>query len=423
MHIEFSPPDIGNEEMLAIQEVLKSGWLTTGPKTKLFEKRLASYCGTKTLVALNSATSALEICLRLLGIGPGDEVITTAYTYTASASIIYHVGATPVLVDVLGENYHIDPQAIAKAISKRTKAVIAVDYAGVMCDYGGIRDALNDQKQLFNPTTETLQEDFDTPILIADGAHSFGATFHGQMSGQVADFTVFSFHAVKNLVTGEGGALTWRSRPQIDDDALYRRLMLLSLHGQTKDALSKNRAGSWEYDIVEPYYKCNMTDISAAIGLVQLERYPTLLKRRHEIIERYTQGLHGLFSGAISYAYPFSLDQEKKRPSAQIQVLCHTSEQYRSSGHLFPLRVLDFSETQRDCLIRQMASYGISCNVHYKPLPLLSAYRHRGFDIESYPHAFSQYANVVSLPLHTLLKNSDLQYILESFEKSYTSQL
>lgn len=414
MYIEFSPPDIGNEEMLAVQKVLESGWLTTGPKTKEFEAKLAEYCGTQKVAALSSATSALEICLRLLDIGPGDEVITSAYTYTASASVVYHVGATLKLVDVSENGYHIDPQHIVDAITERTKAVIAVDYAGVLCDYDEIRRAVAQRKELFKPKAGTLQEAFSVPVIIADGAHSLGATYLGKRSGQIADFTVFSFHAVKNLVTGEGGALTWHTDLGIDSEVLYRQIMLLSLHGQTKDALTKNLAGSWEYDVVQPYYKCNMTDISAAMGIVQLKRYPELLARRHAIIKRYNQGLRAIAGGLLVPVSPISPQGAGQEFEKGIQVIDHASAISISSAHLFPVRLSGYSEVQRNRLIEFMASRGIASNVHYKPLPLLSAYRAKGFDIRHFPFAHKQYINEISLPLHTLLKNEDIDYIVES---------
>lgn len=417
--ILFSPPDISATEIQAMEEVLRSGWLTTGPKTKLFETELASYCGTERVAALNSATSALEMCLHLLGIGPGDEVITSAYTYTASASVIYHVGATPVLVDVAPNSYHIDPNALGAAVTKRTKAVIPVDYAGVTCDYQRIRSALGEVSSLYSPTAGTLQEAYGNPILIADGAHSFGAKQQEEMSGQIADFTVFSFHAVKNLVTGEGGALTWRSSANLDDDVLYRQLMLLSLHGQTKDALTKSKAGSWEYDIVNPYFKCNMADINAALGLAQLKRYQDLLNKRHAIANRYCQGFQEMFDGAVSIATSFDSKQMSPEKETEIQLLQHVSEMQSSSCHLFPVRLIGHTSTERNRFIELMANCGVPCNVHYKPLPLLSAYRKRGFDIRRFPYAYGQYCNEVSIPLHTLLSESDVDYILGSFKKCF----
>ena len=417
MQIQFSPPDIGQEEFKAVQEVLESGWLTTGPKAKEFEKKLAEFCGTQRVAALSSGTSALEICLRLLDIGPGDEVITSAYTYTASASVIYDVGATPVLVDVAPKSYHIDPAAIEKALSKRTKAIIAVDYAGVMCEYNAIRRTVEDHKTLYNPAAGTLQEAFETPAVIADATHSFGAKYFGKTSGQVADFSAFSFHAVKNLVTGEGGALTWRKGLNLDDDVLYRQIMLLSLHGQTKDALAKTKIGAWEYDIVEPYYKCNFTDISAALGLVQLERYDKLLRRRHEIIEQYNRGIQDICCDAVSFADPQRLEIGNSDSEARLQLLCHTTEAYSSSGHLYPVRFLGYTQSERDCLINKMAESQIPCNVHYKPLPLLSAYSNRGFAINQFPYAFEQYSNEMSIPLHTLLDSQEIEYILTKLKE------
>jgi dTDP-4-amino-4,6-dideoxygalactose transaminase len=397
MRIEFSPPDITEAEMQAVVEVLRSGWITTGPRVKRFEQELASWCGTPEVACLSSATAALECALRLLGIGAGDEVITSAYTYTASASVICHVGATPVLVDTAPGSYQMDYAALAGAVTARTKAVIPVDVAGVMCDYDALFAALAGVAGRFSPQEGTLQETFNRPIVLADAAHSFGASYKGQPSGSVADFTAFSFHAVKNITTAEGGALTWRAREGLDDELLYKRLMLLSLHGQSKDALAKNRPGSWEYDVVAPLYKYNMTDFAAAFGLAQLERYPALLERRRALLERYRAEL----------------------ASPKAEVLAHYTDTGSSSGHLCLVRLPGRSEDFRNRFIERMAAREVACNVHYKPLPLLTAYRNLGFCIEDFPNAFAQYKNEVTLPLHTRLTDEQLGYVIDSFWASY----
>lgn len=389
--IPFSPPDITQEEIDEVVDTLRSGWITTGPKTKLFEKQLAEFCNTSTVCCLSSATAALELALILLGIGPGDEVITSAYTYTASCSPIIHVGATPVLVDVAPDSFLIDYEKVGNAITSKTKAVIPVDIGGVMCDYDAIYQVLEEHRALYTPNNE-IQSLFDRVIVIADAAHSIGATYKGKMSGQLGDFTAFSFHAVKNLTTAEGGALTWRDREGLDNDKLYHQVQLLSLHGQSKDALSKTQFGAWEYDIVGPYYKCNMTDIMAALGLVQLRRYPEILKRRRQIIEMYNEGL-------------------KDMP---VISLVHYTDTYESSGHLYLMRINGYSEQQRNEFIKKMAESGIATNVHYKPLPMHTAYKKLGFKMEDFPNAYKQFQNEVTLPLHTCLDNSQIAYILES---------
>lgn len=388
--IPFSPPDITQEEIDAVVETLHSGWITTGPKTKLFENKLAQYCGTTTACCLNSATAALELTLRLLGIGPGDEVITCAYTYTASCSPIIHVGATPVLVDVAPGSFHIDAKAVERAITEKTKAIIPIDIGGVLCDYDHLYRVLEEKKSLYSPSN-SIQALFDRVIVVSDSAHAIGATYKGRRAGTIADFSTFSFHAVKNLTTAEGGALTWRDRPGLDYGALYHQLQLLSLHGQSKDALAKTEVGSWEYDIVGPFYKCNMTDIMAALGLVQLKRYPVILQRRKEIIELYNKGLEGL----------------------PVTSLVHFTEEYRSSGHLYLMRINGYTEQQRNEFIIKMAEQGISTNVHYKPLPMHTAYKQLGFRMEDYHNTYRQYENEVTLPLHTLLNDSDVQYITD----------
>ncbi|MDR2106797.1 MAG: DegT/DnrJ/EryC1/StrS family aminotransferase [Coriobacteriales bacterium] len=397
MRVEFSPPDITEAEVQAVASALRSGWITTGPRVDEFEQALASWCATPRVACFNSATAALECALHLLGIGPGDEVITSAYTYTASASVICHVGATPVLADTTPGSYQIDYDALAGLVTERTKAIIPVDIAGVMCDYDALFARLSAVAGRFAPAPGTLQEAFDRPVILADGAHSFGASYKGKPSGSVADFTAFSFHAVKNLTTAEGGALTWRAREGLDSEALYRQLRLLALHGQDKDALAKSRPGAWEYDIIAPLYKCNMTDIAAALGLAQLERYPGLLARRRVILERYTAGL----------------------ASAGVEVLQHYTEMGTSSGHLCLVRLTGRGEDFRNRLIEAMAARGVACNVHYKPLPLLTAYRRLGFAIEDFPHAFAQYHNEVTLPLHTKLSDDEVDYVIDSFCRSY----
>lgn len=389
--IKFSPPDITDKEIEFVVAALKSGWITTGPKTKQFEQEIARYCHTECAVCLNSATAALELTLRALGIGPGDEVITSAYTYTASASVIDHVGARIVLVDVKKDTLEMDYEQMADAITEKTKAIIPVDIAGIMCDYDTIYQKIEAKKQLYHPKNE-IQSCFDRVIVIADAAHSLGATYKGKRSGEVADFTCFSFHAVKNLTTGEGGAVTWKNRDGIENGLLYKEYQLLSLHGQNKDALAKTQLGSWEYDIVYPAYKCNMTDIMAGIGLAQLERYSELLNRRRAIIEKYNSAFQ---------QYP-------------IQVLNHYHGDTNGSGHLYILRVLGCNDKKRREIITKMAEKGIACNVHYKPLPMMTAYQRLGFDIEHYPNAFDFYQNEITLPLHTLLTDDDVDYIIAS---------
>jgi dTDP-4-amino-4,6-dideoxygalactose transaminase len=397
MRIEFSPPDITEAEIQSVVDALRSGWITTGPRTKRFEQELATWCQTSKVVCLNSATAALECALRLLGVGPGDEVITSAYTYTASCSVICHVGATPVLVDIQSDSFEMNYNALTQAITPRTKVIIPVDIAGIMCDYDVIREKIEQVKDRFSPKPGTLQEAFDRVIVLADAAHSFGATYKGQPSGAVADFTAFSFHAVKNLTTAEGGALTWRAREGLDNATLYKQLMLLSLHGQDKDALAKNKPGSWEYDIVAPLYKCNMTDIAAALGMAQLEGYHKRLARRQDILERYAS----------------------KLASEDIEFPAHYTERGSSSGHLCIVRLLGRGQAFRNLFIEKMAEHEVSCNVHYKPLPMLTAYRKLGFVLADYPRAYLHYENEVTLPLHTLLTNEDVDYVVDAFKASY----
>ena len=391
-NIPFSPPDMTEAEVNEVREAILSGWITTGPKTKEFERLIALCCQTKRAVALNSATAAMELTLRVLGVGPGDEVIVPAYTYTATASVVHHVGAKIVMVDVATGSFEIDYERIADAITERTKVVMPVDLGGVMCDYDCIFAAVESKRELFRAAND-IQQAFGRVIVLADAAHAFGARWHDKMCGEVADFTSFSFHAVKNLTTAEGGAITWRPIEGIDDEWLYKQYQLLSLHGQSKDALAKTQLGAWEYDIVAPDYKCNMTDISAAIGLVQIRRYAELLHRRREIIERYNEALK----------------------DCNVQVLNHYGEGHQSSGHLYLVRLLGKDSAYRNEVIRKMAERGIACNVHYKPLPMMTAYKNLGFDIKDYPYAYHQFENEVTLPLHTRLSDEDVEYIIQNF--------
>ncbi len=389
-NIPFSPPDITEAEIDAVAEVLRSGWITTGPKTKLFEQKIAEYCHTSKAVCLNSATACMELVLRLFGIGEGDEVITSAYTYTASASVIHHVGAKIVLVDTAKDSFEMDYDALEKLITPRTKAIIPVDIAGVMCDYDRIFDIVESKKSIFNPNGK-YQQALGRILVLADCAHGFGAERRGRMAGEVADFTSFSFHAVKNLTTAEGGALTWRPLNGISDEEIYKEFMLLSLHGQSKDALAKTKLGAWEYDIVSPAYKCNMTDIMSAIGLVQLERYPEMLKKRKSIIEIYN----------------------KTMDEMGIEYLKHYTEDNTSSGHLYLTRLTGRTYEERNEFINRLAEIGIACNVHYKPLPMHTAYKKLGFDINDYPNAYAQFANEVSLPLNTKMTLEDAEYVAD----------
>lgn len=391
-NIPFSPPDISEIEIREVTEALRSGWITTGPKTKEFEKRIAEYCGTNKAVCLNSATACMEMILRVLGVGPEDEVITCAYTYTATASVACHVGAKVVMIDTAPGSFEMDYSKLAEAINERTKVIIPVDLAGIVCDYDKVFAAVKSKQHLYNPANG-VQKAFGRVVVLADAAHAFGAQQNGKMCGSIADFTSFSFHAVKNLTTAEGGALTWNTIPGIDDDWIYKQFQLLSLHGQNKDALAKTQLGAWEYDIVAPNYKCNMTDVMAAVGLAQLSRYPSMLDRRREIIEAYNKGLEG----------------------CGVQVLNHFSETHSSSGHLYLVRLLGKSVEQRNLIINRMAERGIACNVHYKPLPMMTAYKNIGFDIADYPNAYAQYANEISLPLHTSLTDEDVDYVISTF--------
>ena len=390
--IPFSPPDMSEAEINEVAEALRSGWITTGPKTKEFERLIAMCCQTEQAVCLNSATACMELILRVLGVGPGDEVITSAYTYTATASVTCHVGAKVVMVDTAPDSFEMDYDKLADAITERTKVVLPVDLAGVVCDYDKIFAAVESKKHLFSPAND-IQKAYGRVIVLADAAHAFGAKWHGKMCGEIADFTSFSFHAVKNLTTAEGGALTWRNHDGVDNESLYKQFQLLSLHGQNKDALAKTRLGAWEYDIVAPYYKCNMTDVMAGIGLAQLKRYPEMLYRRREIIERYNEGLKG----------------------RDVQVLDHFGDDHSSSGHLYLVRLLGEDVEYRNAVIERMAECGIACNVHYKPLPMMTAYKNLGFDIADYPNAYNQYHNEITLPLHTSLTDEDVEYVISNF--------
>ena len=390
--IPFSPPDITESEVYLVSEALRSGWITTGPKTKEFERLIAMCCQTEQAVCLNSATACMELILRVLDVGPGDEVITSAYTYTATASVTCHVGAKVVMVDTAPDSFEMDYDKLADAITERTKVILPVDLAGVVCDYDKIFAAVESKKHLFSPAND-IQKAYGRVIVLADAAHAFGAKWHGKMCGEIADFTSFSFHAVKNLTTAEGGALTWRNHDGVDNESLYKQFQLLSLHGQNKDALAKTRLGAWEYDIVAPYYKCNMTDVMAGIGLAQLKRYPEMLYRRRQIIERYNEGLKG----------------------RDVQVLDHFGDDHSSSGHLYLVRLLGEDVEYRNAVIERMAERGIACNVHYKPLPMMTAYKNLGFDIVDYPNAYNQYHNEITLPLHTSLTNEDVEYVISNF--------
>lgn len=388
--IPFSPPDITDLEIQEVVDTLKSGWITTGPKTKMFENKIAEYCKTSKAVCLNSNTAGLELILRILEIGEGDEVIVPAYTYTASASVVNHVGAKIVFVDCKKDSFEMDYDLIEEKITENTKAIIAVDIAGIIANYDKIFEIVKKNKEKFKPSNE-IQKKLGRIAVIADAAHSFGAKDKNRMSGSIADFTSFSFHAVKNLTTAEGGATTWKSIDGIDNEWLYKQFMLWSLHGQNKDALNKNKAGQWEYDIKIPGYKCNMTDIMASIGLAQLKRYDSLLARRREIISKYNHGFKDI----------------------NVQVLDHYNTERQSSGHLYLVRLIGKNEEQRNELINRLAEQGITTNVHYKPLPMMTAYKNLGYDIKDYPNAYKMYENEITLPLHTLLTDGEVEYIIE----------
>lgn len=387
MNIPFSPPDINQEDIDEVVNALRSGWITTGPRTKEFEKQIARFCGAQRAVCLNSATAGLELTLRLLGIGEGDEVITTAYTYTASASVICHVGAKPVIIDTAPGSFFMAPEQLEGAINSRTKAVIPVDLAGIPVNYEQLYSLLERHSSVFQPANK-LQEALGRIVILADAAHSFGASRGGIMSGSLADFTSFSFHAVKNLTTAEGGAVTWKNIPGVEDEEIYKNYMLLSLHGQTKDALNKNSRGGWEYDILLPGYKCNMTDMAAALGLSQLKRYESILSRRAQLIAFYNSAFAG----------------------SRITPIKHFDNDYKSSGHLYITRIEGVGEQERNQLIDRLAQNGVAANVHYKPLPMLTAYKNFGFDIKDYPNAYNMYKNEITLPLNTVLTDEQAEY-------------
>lgn len=392
MNIPFSPPDISEIEINEVVEALRSGWITTGPRTKELERQVAAFCGTERAVCLNSQTACAEMALRVLGIGKGDEIIVPAYTYTATASVVDHVGAKIVMIDCQADSFEMDYDIVAKAINENTKAIMPVDLGGVPCDYEKLYKIVEEKKCLFKGNTE-IQKAIGRVAVLADTAHSFGASQNGKPTGSLADFSSFSFHAVKNLTTAEGGALTWRNIPGIDNEDIYKKLQLFSLHGQSKDALAKTKLGAWEYDIVGPWYKCNMTDIAAAMGLGQMKRYEGILKRRREIIDKYDKALIPL----------------------KVEPLAHFTETNISSGHLYITRIPGISNEQRNDIITKMAERGIACNVHYKPLPMHTAYKNLGFDIKNYPNAYAHFANEITLPLHTCLTDDQVEYVIATF--------
>ena len=391
-NIPFSPPDMTEAEVKEVAQAILSGWITTGPRTKELERQIAAYIGVNKAVCLNSQTACAEMALRLLGIGEGDEVIVPAYTYTASASIVCHVGATLVFADIQTNSLEMDYEAVEELITPHTKAIIPVDLAGIPCDYERLMQIVEKKRSIYLPANN-IQQALGRVAICADAAHAFGAEWQGKKVGAIADFTAFSFHAVKNLTTAEGGALTWKNIPGISDDELYHMVQLFSLHGQPKDALAKTKLGAWEYDIVGPWYKCNMTDIMAAMGLVQMKRYPDMLLRRKAIIERYDKALKAV----------------------GIDVLEHYNDNHQSSGHLYITRVPNISTEQRQEIIEKMAEEGIATNVHYKPLPMMTAYKNMGFDIKNYPNAYTHFANEITLPLHTRLTNEEVDYIIENY--------
>ncbi|MFR1103968.1 MAG: DegT/DnrJ/EryC1/StrS family aminotransferase [Acutalibacteraceae bacterium] len=392
LKIPFSPPDITELEIEQVAEALRSGWITTGPKTKELERQVAAFCGTNKAVCLNSQTACAEMALHILGVGSGDEVIVPAYTYTATASVVCHVGATLVMIDTQPDSLEMDYGQLESAITEKTKVIIPVDLAGIPCDYDKIFSIVEKKRNLFVPNND-IQRAMGRISVNADAAHAFGAVWHGQRIGSVADFSSFSFHAVKNLTTAEGGALTWRTIPGMDDEEIYHQLQLFSLHGQSKDALAKTQLGAWEYDIVGPWYKCNMTDVAAAMGLAQMQRYDALLKRRKEIIERYDEALKPL----------------------GVQVLEHYTEEYQSSGHLYITRIPGITSEQRNEIITRMAEQGIVCNVHYKPLPMMTAYKNLGFDIADYPNAYRCFENEITVPLHTCLTDEMIRHVIDNY--------
>ena len=397
-NIPFSPPDMTEAEVKEVSEAILSGWITTGPRTKELEKQIAAYVGVNKAVCLNSQTACAEMALRILGIGEEDEVIVPAYTYTASASIVCHVGAKLIFVDIQQDSLEMDYNAVEAAITPKTKAIIPVDLAGVPCNYDRLMNIVESKRDVFHAAND-IQKALGRIAICADAAHSFGASRNGQMVGSIADFSSFSFHAVKNFTTAEGGALTWKSIPGIEDEEIYRMVQLFSLHGQSKDALAKTKLGAWEYDIIGPWYKCNMTDIMAALGLVQMKRYPQMLQRRKEIIQRYDQALKAI----------------------GIEVLNHYSETHQSSGHLYITRIPNITTEQRQTIIEQMAERGIETNDHYKPLPMMTAYKNMGFDIKDYPNAYAHFANEITLPLHTRLTDEEIEYIISNYIEVITT--
>lgn len=392
IYIPFSPPDMTEAEAKLVCETILSGWITTGPKTTEFENKISAYCGTDKTICLNSATAALELTLRLLGIGPGDEVIVPAYTYTASCSVICHVGATPVMVDIQKNSTEMDYDLMEQAITKRTKVIIPVDIGGVICDYDKIFAAVERKKNLFKPRPG-FQQVFGRIIVLADCAHGFGSQRNGKKAGNFADFTCFSFHAVKNLTTAEGGAVTWRKIEGIDNDLLHNEYRMMALHGQTRSTYSKNKPGSWEYDIIAPYYKCNMTDIASAVGIAQLDRYDDMLAHRRQIIEKYDAAFKNL----------------------GIHTLNHFTDEHISNGHLYMVHIDGIGVRKRNRIIEKMAERGIACNVHYKPLPMLTAYKNLGFDIKNYPNSYDAYKNEITLPLYTRLTEEQVDYVIKTF--------
>ena len=397
MNIPFSPPDISEEEIAEVVDTLRSGWITTGPKTKRFEQEIAKTCGTMKAVCLSSQTACAEMTLRILGVGPGDEVIVPAYTYTASCSVIYHVGATPVMIDCKPNSYEMDYDKVEAAITSKTKVIIPVDLAGVVCDYDRIFEIVEKKRALFRPSDNPVQLALGRIIVMSDAAHAFGAQWHGKMCGEIADFTNFSFHAVKNMTTAEGGAATWREIPGVDSNELYKKYMLMTLHGQTKDAFAKDKGTSWEYDVVNTQYKCNMPDVLAAIGLAQLRRYDKMLARRHELIERYNKAFEGL----------------------NIQVLDHKGDDHRSSGHLYFVRFLGKDAQFRNAFYDRMKEQGVNCNVHFKPLPMMTAYKQKNFDIIDFPYAYNMHKTQLTLPMNSVMTDEEAQYVIDTFIKTY----
>lgn len=395
MKVPFSPPDITEAEVEQVVEALRSGWITTGPKTKELERKVADFCGASRAVCLNSQTACAEMTLRLLGISGEDEILTCAYTYTASASVVCHVGAKLVLIDTQKDSLEMDYDKLAAAITEKTKVIIPIDLGGIPCDYERIFSIVESKKELFHPSNE-IQKAIGRVIVMTDAAHAFGASWKGKTVGSIADFSNFSFHAVKNFTTAEGGAVTWRDIPGIDNEEMYHQYQLLSLHGQSKDALAKTKLGAWEYDIIGPWYKCNMTDVVAGIGLGQMKRYQELLARRKEIIGKYDAAFKPL----------------------GVEVLNHYTDEYQSSGHLYITRIPGITLKQRQEIIVKMAEKGVACNVHYKPLPMMTAYKNLGFDIKDYPNAYAHFENEITLPLHTCLKDEDVEYVIEMFKEN-----